>query len=341
MTPICKLTLSRLDSLNREELARTAWAVAVTLSLGLWSTAALPQAYPAKPIRIFVSTGPGAPPDIMARLLAEKLVGSLGQPVIVENRPGGSGSIGMNAVAKAAPDGYTIGIFSMGYTTAPSLVAQMPYDTERDLAPVTMLARDSNLLIVPAGSPAKSVAELVALAKAKPGQLKFASGGNSTPAHLAGELFKREAGLDIVHIPYKTPPAGAAAVLAGDVDMMFSATVAAAPHIKSGRVRVLAASTPKRIPAFPDMPTLAELGYPNVVVSNWSGIVAPAGTPKDIIERLHVEIQKILALPEILQRLERLGVEAAPAGPEEFGALIRSELQRWNKLVRDAGIKQS
>ena len=277
----------------------------------------------------------------MARLLAEKLVLSLGQPVIVENRPGGSGSIGMNAVAKAPPDGHTIGIFSMGYTTAPSMVAQMPYDTERDLAPVTMLARDSNLLVVPAGSPAKSVAELVALAKAKPGHLKFASGGNSTPAHLAGELFKREAGIDIVHIPYKTPPAGAAAVLSGEVDMMFGATVAVTPHIKSGRERVLATSTPKRLPAFPDVPTLVELGYPNVVVSNWSGIVAPAGTPKEIVERLHTEIQKILALPEVLKRLEGLGVEASPARPEEFGALIRSELKKWNKVVRDAGIKQS
>ena len=317
------------------------WALLVPLALGLWSSQALPQAYPSKPIRLFVSTGPGAPPDVMARLLAEKLVVSLGQPVIVENRPGASGSIGMAAVAKAPPDGHTIGIFSMGYTTAPSMVAQLPYDTERDLVPVTMLARDSNLLVVTANLPAKSVAELVALAKAKPGQLKFASGGNSTPAHLAGELLKREAGLDIVHIPYKTPPAGAAAVLAGDVDMMFGATVAVTPHIKSGRVRVLATATPKRIPAYPDVPTLVELGYPNVVISNWSGIVAPAGTSKEIVERLHLEIQKILALPDVLQRLERLGVEASPAGPEEFGALIRSELQRWNKLVRDAGIKPS
>ncbi len=322
-------------------ILKPAWAGVAGILLALWSAAALPQTWPSKPIRLHVSTGPGAPPDVMARLLAEKLVVSLGQPVIVENRPGGSGSIGMNAVAKAPPDGHTIGIFSMGYTTAPSMVANMPYDTERDLAPVTMLARDSNLLVVPAGSPAKSVAELVALAKAKPGQLKFASGGNSTPAHLAGELFKREAGINIVHIPYKTPPAGAAAVLSGEVDMMFGATVAVAPHIKSGRERVLATSTPKRLPAFPDVPTLVELGYPNVVVSNWSGIVAPAGTPKDIIERLHTEIQKILALPEVLKRLEGLGVEASPARPEEFGALIRSELQKWNKVVRDAGIKQS
>jgi tripartite-type tricarboxylate transporter receptor subunit TctC len=322
-------------------MSETARALLVPLMLAMWSSGALPQAYPSKPIRLFVSTGPGAPPDVMARLLGEKLVASLGQPVIVENRPGASGSIGMAAVAKAPPDGYTIGIFSMGYTTAPSLVAHMPYDTEKDLAPVTMLARDSNLLIVPAASPAKSVAELVALAKAKPGQLKFSSGGNSTPAHLAGELLKREAKIDIVHIPYKTPPAGAAAVLAGDVDMMFGATVAVTPYIRSGRVRVLATATPKRLPAFPDVPTLVEQGFPEVVVSNWSGVVAPAGTPKEIIDRLGTEIRRILAMPDVLARLERLGVEATPASAEEFGALIRSELKRWNQLVRDAGIKPS
>lgn len=320
---------------------KSALAGLVGIILGLWNTTALPQAYPVKPIKLFVSTGPGAPPDVMARLLAEKLASSLGQPVVVENRPGASGTIGMNAVAKAPPDGYTLGIFSMGYTTAPSMLAQMPYDTEKDLAPVTMLARDSNLLVVPSGSPAKSVAELVAAAKAKPGFLKFASGGNSTPAHLAGELFKRETGVDITHIPYKTPAGGAVAVLTGEVDLMFGATVAVAPHIKSGKLRVLAASTPQRLPAFPDVPTLVELGYPNVVVSNWSGIVAPAGIPKDVVERLHLEIQKVLALKETKQRLEGLGVEASPARPEEFAALMRSELQRWNKVVRDAGIKQN
>jgi len=318
---------------------RSLWSGTLLSLLVLWNTAALPQAYPAKPIRLFVSTAPGAPPDVMARLLADKLATNLGQAVLVENRPGASGTIGMNGVAKAPPDGYTLGIFSMGYTTAPSMIARMPYDTERDLTPVTMLARDSNLLVVPSRSSARSVAELIAAAKAKPGFLKFASGGNSTPAHLAGELFKQETGADILHIPYKGPVAGVAGLLAGEVDMMFGATVAVSPHIKSGRLRVLAASTPKRLPAYPDVPTLVELGYPNVVISNWSGIVAPAGTPKEVVERLHLEIQKVLAMQEIRQRLEGLGVEAAPARPEEFAALIRSDLQRWNKIVRNAGIK--
>jgi tripartite-type tricarboxylate transporter receptor subunit TctC len=242
-------------------------------------------------------------------------------------------------VAKAPPDGYTIGIFSMGYTTAPSMVANLPYDTERDLAPVTQLARDSNLLIVTASLPAKSVAELVALAKAKPGHLKFASGGNSTPAHLAGELLKREAAIDIVHIPYKTPPAGAAAVLAGDVDMMFGATVAVTPHIKSGRVRVLAAATPKRLPAYPDLPTLAELGYPGVVISNWSGVVAPAGTPKEIIAKLNATINEILAEPAIKTKLIELGGEPLIQTPEQFGKDIVAETEKWKKVVEGAGLK--
>lgn len=295
--------------------------------------------YPAKPIKLFVSTAPGAPPDLVARLLGEKLANNLGQPVVVENRPGASGTIGMNAVAKAAPDGYTLGILSMAYLTAPSLIAKMPYDTEKDLSAVTLVARDSNLLVVPGTSSAKSVAQLVAAAKAKPGLLKFASGGNSTPAHLAGELFKREVGVDIIHIPYKGPVAGVTGLLAGEVDMMFGATAAVSPHIKSGRLRVLAASTPQRIAAYPDVPTMAEIGFPNVVVANWFGVVAPAGTPKEIVSRLDIELQKVGAMPEVRQRFEAIGLESASASPEEFAAFIRSELQKWNKVARDAGIK--
>ncbi len=297
------------------------------------------SSYPSKPVKLFVSTAPGAPPDILARLLGDKLAGNLGQAVIVENRPGASGTIGMNAVAKAPPDGYTLGILSMTYLTAPSLIAKMPYNTEKDLSAVMLFARDSNLLVVPGASSARSVAELIAAAKAKPDFLKFASGGNSTPAHLAGELFKRETGVDIVHVPYKGPVAGVAGLLAGEVDMMFGATGAVSPHIKSGKLRVLAASTPQRIPAFADVPTLVELGYPNVVVANWFGVVAPAGTPKEVVSRLYIELQKVGAIPEFRQRLEAIGLESANAGPEEFAASIRSELQKWNKIVRDAGIK--
>jgi tripartite-type tricarboxylate transporter receptor subunit TctC len=295
--------------------------------------------YPSKPLRLFVSTAPGAPPDLVARLLGEKLASSLGQPVLVENRPGAAGTIGMGAVAKAAADGYTLGVLSMAYLTAPSLIAKMPYDTEKDLAAVSLVARDSNLFVVPSSSPAKSVAELVALAKSKPGLLKFASGGNGTPAHLAGELFKREAGVDITHIPYKGPVAGATALMSGEVEMMFGATAAMSPHIKSGRLRPLAASTPNRIPAYSNLPTMVELGFANVSVANWFGFVAPAGTRSEVVSRLDVELQRIGAMPEVRQRLEAIGLESAHVRPEEFAAFIRSESRKWSKVAREAGLK--
>jgi len=275
----------------------------------------------------------------LARLLGDKLASNLGQPVVVENRPGGIGMIGLNAVAKAPPDGYTLGILTLPNIVGPSLIARMPFDIERDLAPVTLFARDANLLVVPSSASARSVAELITLAKAKPGSVKFASGGNSTPAHLAGELFKREVGVDIVHIPYTSAVSGATAMLTGDVDMMFGATVAVSPHVRSGKLRALATTAPRRIPAYPDVPTLVELGYANVAFSGWFGVVAPTGTPKEVVERLHLETQKFGALHETKQRLEAIGLESTDAGPEEFAAYIRSELRRWSKVVRDAGIK--
>jgi len=297
------------------------------------------QPYPVKPIRLIAPVPPGSPPDVLARLLSEKLASGLGQPLIVDNRPGASGTIGLNVVAKAPHDGYTLGMFFMGHVVAPSLIAKMPYDIEKDLGAVSLVARESHILVVPSGSPARSVAELIKAAKGKPGILKFSSGGNGTPAHLEGELFKRETGVDIVHIPYRGAAEGATALLTGDVDIMFGATVAVSPHIKSGKLRALATVAPRRIPAFPDIPSMVDLGYANIVVSPWGGIVAPAGTPKDVIARLHLETKKFGAMPEMKQRLEAIGLEAADAGPEEFAALIRSEMQKWIKLIRDAGIK--
>lgn len=295
--------------------------------------------YPVKPIRIIVPTTPGSPPDLVARVIGEKLATAFGQPVLVENRPGTGGIIGLEAVSKSAPDGYTLGVISMPYVVSPSLVAHMPYDIERDLAPVTLVVWAYTVLAVPAGSPARSVAELVTLAKAKPGALKFSSGGNGTPPHLAGELFTRAAGVDIAHIPYKGAPAGVTALLGGDVDMMIGATGALSPHIKSGKLRALATAAPQRIAAYPDLPTLVELGYSGVEIRDWQGVVAPAGTPRELIARLHAEITRAIAMPEVKQRFERFGMEAAGAGPEEFRAYIRSELRRWAKIVHDAGIK--
>ena len=297
-----------------------------------------PAAYPTKPIRIIVAGPPGIPPDVVARILGERLAAPLGQPVVVENRPGTSGIVGLDALAKSAPDAYTLGIISMPVTVTPSLVARMPYDMERDFAPVGLVAWAYPILAVSVAKPMKSVADLVAAAKAKPGALNFASGGNGTPPHLAGELFKRVAGVDIIHIPYNGAVAGVAAVLSGDADMMIGATGAMSPHVKAGKLRALATSSPRRIAAFPDLPTFVELGY-DVEVRDWLGFLAPAGTRRDLIERLHSEMAKVTATPETRQRLETLGVEVADMGPEDFRTHIRSELQKWAKVVRDAGIK--
>jgi tripartite-type tricarboxylate transporter receptor subunit TctC len=317
-------------------------SLVLAMLVGLAPLAAHAQqssSYPTRLIKIIANTPPGSPPDLLSRVVGEKLRSVFGQAVVVENRPGASGTIGLRAVAKSPPDGYTLGTLTLPAIASPSLIAKMPYDTEKDLAPVGLMVWEYHLLAVPGGSPAKSVADLVAAAKAKPGVLKFASGGNGTPAHLAGELFKREAGVDIVHIPYKGAPAGAVALLTGEVDMMIGAIPALSPHNRSGKVRALATSALRRIPAYPELPTLVELGYSGIGNLGWLGLVAPTGTPRAVIARLHVEIEKALALSEVKERLESFGWEPAKLGPEEFGVHIRSELQRWGKVIRDAGIK--
>jgi len=295
--------------------------------------------YPSKPIRLIVPTVPGSPPDVVGRMVGEQLSGALRQSVVVDNRPGAIGTIGLHAVTRATPDGYTIGVISMPYVIAPSLLAQVPYDTVRDLAPVTLVNWSYTLLAVPARAPARALADLVALAKAQPGALKFSSNGNGTPSHLMAELFQREAGVRLIHIPYKGSMAGVNAVLAGDVDMTIGAAVSVAPHVKAGKLRALATAAPKRLSTVPDVPTLLELGYPKLHVSDWQGIVAPAATPAKVIYRLHGEIERTLRSVDTQQRLETLGMEAAGAGPKEFAAHIQHEVQRWSKLVREAGIK--
>jgi tripartite-type tricarboxylate transporter receptor subunit TctC len=227
----------------------------------------------------------------------------------------------------------------MPHTVTPSLVAKMPYDTERDLAAVALINWNSHLFAVPAASPIRSVADLVAAAKASPGALRFSSGGNGTPAHLVGELLKRDAGVDMTHVPYKSAPAATQALLAAEVDMLVGSLGGIAPHVTSGKLRVLATPAPQRVARYPDLPTLVELGYPEIQVRDWQGIVAPTGTPREVIVRLHGEIAKIAATPEVKARLEAVGMEVAAMGPDEFAAHIRRELRRWSQIVREAGIK--
>jgi len=295
--------------------------------------------YPSKPVRLVVGTPPGTPPDVGARVIADRLAVALGQPVVVENRPGAASTIGLAAVAKAEADGHTLGVMSMPATVAPSLVSKVPYDTAQDLAPVRQIAWTSNLLVVRSQGKLVSLAELVAAAKARSGQLTYASGGFGTPAHLAAELFKQRAGVDIRHVPFNGALAGVSAVLGEQVDMMFATAPAVAGHIKSDRLRPLAASGPARLATFPEVPTMTELGIAEMDVRDWVGIVAPAATPKPVIARITAEVAQALAQPEVRERLATLGMDPADSGPDAFGQLIRAEIVRWAKVVRDAGIK--
>lgn len=316
-----------------------AWLLAALVSLQCPLVTAQGMAYPTKPVRL-VGGAPGTPGDAMARTLGERLTARLGQPVIVENRPGAINTIALALVAKAEPDGHTLGILGMPSTVAPALLSTVPYDTVRDLAPVRQVSWISNLFVVRAQSSVASVADFVAAARSRPAGLTFASGGNGTPAHLAAELFKARAAIDILHVPYKGAPAGITAVISSEVDMMFATTVAVAPHVRSGRLRALATPAPERLRAFPAVPTLMELGYRELEIRDWHGIVAPAKAPKPVIARLAAEIAAALSDREVQGRLESSGFEpAVESSPEMFGALIRTELARWSRIVRDAGIR--
>jgi tripartite-type tricarboxylate transporter receptor subunit TctC len=296
-------------------------------------------AYPAKPIRLVVPSAPGSPPDVVGRLVGGRLATAVGQPVVIENKAGATGLIALQAVAGAAADGYTLGVIGMPHMVSPSLFAKMPYDTEKDLAPVVLINWNSHLLAVPAASPIRSVADLVVAAKARPGALRFSSAGHGTPAHLVGELLKREAGIDMTHVPYKSAPAAAQALISAEVDLLVGSLGGIAPYVSSGKLRALATPAPQRAARYPDLPTFAELGYPVIQLRDWQGIVAPANTPREVIVRLHREIATVAAMPEVKERLEAVGMEVAAMGPDEFAAHIRRELRRWNELAREAGIK--
>ena len=326
---------------HRSRSLLSTWVI-MAMALGIHGVAqaATPPIWPNKPIRMIVSSAPGSPPDVVARIFGERLVAALGQPVVIENRPGAIGSIGLNVVAKATPDGYTFGIISLSYLLAPTLLPNVPFDMVADLVPVIQTNWESHLLVVRASSPWKSVKDLIAHAKSQPGRITFASGGNGTPAHLSGEFFKKHTGIDIRHVPFKGSVQGVSAIVGEQVDMMFGATPAASPHIQSGRLRALATPAPNRLSAFPDVQTMLELGFAGVEIRGWQGVVAPAAVPKAVIARLASEVAKITALPDIKARLATLGMEAAgESGSDAFGTLIRSEFARWSKVARDAGLR--
>jgi len=298
------------------------------------------QPYPSKPIRLIVPFPPGGPADALARLTGEKLGASLKTQVVVENRAGAGGNIGMELGAKASPDGYTLVLAPAGNLTVnPSLYRNVPYDVTSDFVPVTALAVVPNILVVHPSVPVKTVGELIAYAKARPGQLNFSSPGPGSGAHLAGELFKSSAGLDMVHVPFGGIAPAITAVLGGQVQVMFAGASSALPHVKGNKMTALGVASLKRIAAAPELPTIAESGLPGFDVTSWYGIVAPAGTPAEIINLLQSTIASGLAQPDSREKLAGLGAEPMGNTPTEFAAMIRSETAKWGKIVKDANIR--
>lgn len=314
-------------------------AASVALSIHVLPIASA-QTYPAKAIRIVVPFPAGGNADIFARAYAQKLNDSWGQPVVVDNRAGAAGIIGTQLVAKSVADGYTLLFGTTGtHTTNPAVYAKLPYNPVSDFSPVSNFADSPFLLVVHPSVPAGSLRELIALAKARPGQLDYASFGIGSSAHLAGEMLRTMTGINIVHVAYKGGPPALTDLLGGHVALMFNALPAVMPQVKSGKLRALALAAAKRTAALPGMPTFAEAGLANFEAGSWYGILAPAGTPRDVVARLHGETVRILALPDVRQRLASEGAEAIGNSPEEFSAQIRRDMARWAKVAKDAKIQ--
>jgi tripartite-type tricarboxylate transporter receptor subunit TctC len=304
------------------------------------ATAVAASSYPDRPIRLIAPFAAGGPSDIMARLVSQKLNESMGQPIVVDNRAGAGGAVGCEIAAKAAPDGYTLLLGSSGNLSVnPSLYKKLPYDPVKDFQPITQLEAGPQVLVVHPAVAAKSVQELIALAKARPHALNFASGGTGTGNHLASELFKATAGIDIVHVPYKGTGQALTDLVGGQVQMMMSSLLPAIPQIKAGRLRGLAVTSVKRTPVLPELPTIAESGMAGFETTSWHGILVPAKTPKVIATRLHDELVKMLAQPDVRARLASEGIDAIGNTPQEFAAYIRSETVKYAKVIKQAGIK--
>jgi tripartite-type tricarboxylate transporter receptor subunit TctC len=313
---------------------------AVLVCVGVFAGQARAQAdYPSRPVRIIVPSPPGGGTDIVARVLAQHLARAFGQSVFVENRAGAGNMIGIEAAARSVPDGYTLLFVASTLALNSVLYKKVSYDPIRDFAPVTLAATAPNVLIVNRAVPAQSLAEFVALARQKPGQLNYGSPGVGTSPHMGMELLKSMAGIDLQHVPYKGTAPAVTDVIGGQITGMFSNALTAKPHIESGRVRALAVSGPKRLGVLPDIPTVAEAGVPNYAAMQWYGLVVPAGTPSAIIARLHLEATKALHTDEMKEKLAADGAEPVGSTPAEFGRLIKEELEKWTKVARAANIE--
>lgn len=318
---------------KRNSELRLALAVA-----GLLAAAIASAAYPERPIRMIVLNPPGGVSDTSARTIGDKLTDRWGQQVVVDNRVGASGIIGSQIAAKAEPDGYTLLLGFVGNLSInPGLYKKLPYDPQADFAPVSLVSRSPMVIAVNPSVPAKSIPELVKLAKDKPRKIAFSSSGNGNGNHLATELFSTMAGIEMLHVPYRGGPPGLAAVMRGETQLMFGNAVFTAPQAKAGRVRAIAVTTEKRLSVLPGVPTVAESGYPDFVVTTWFGVLAPAGTPPTLVRKLNVEIVDILSDPGVQQRLERSGLIPSPSTPAAFASLIKTETARWAGVIRSTG----
>jgi tripartite-type tricarboxylate transporter receptor subunit TctC len=329
------------ESMHKNRIGHFASCAAACVALfsgpiEAWSA----EAYPVKPMRLIVGFAPAGANDLVARIVAARLAPRLGQQVVVENRPGAGGNIATELVAKSPPDGYTLllgSVASLGM--APALYGQVPFDPINDFAPITQLVGVSSLLVVHPTLPVRSLKEFVALANKHPGKLNFATPGTGSVSHLAAELFIKTAGVKLVHVPYKGGGPAVIDALSGQVESMFSLISTGAPHVKAGRLRGIALSSSRRASILPDVPTIAESGYPGYEASGWLGLLVPAKTPEAVVERLHRETVAVLNLADVRSQLESNGLEPAPSEPQAFRAYMRTELAKWTKLIKDAGLR--
>ena len=319
-------------------MKKSAMVVLLAL-LGTGAASALAQKYPERPIRLVVASSPGGASDILGRLLAQKLGDELRQQVVVDNRGGASGVIGTQIVASAPPDGYTLLIIQPSLTINPYMIKDVPYDAVRDFAPISCVVDAVQIMTVNAAVPAKSVKELIALAKAKPGQLTFGSPGVGTSPHMTAELFKQTAGVDMQQVLFKGSGAAFISLISGEINASVSTVLSAQPHVKSGKIRALAVTAAKRVKILPQVPTFVESGMPTFVVSQWFGILAPARTPKPIVDRLYQALTTVASSPDFTEQMTAQGVEVVNRKPAEFSALIKQELAQWGGVIKKAGIK--
>ena len=322
--------------LSRRHLLALAAGIAGATALPLH---AQPDAWPSRPIKLVVGYAAGGATDVIARLVAVKLGERLGQPVVVDNRAGANSNVGAEVVAKSPPDGYTLYVFTIANTINASLYARLGYDPQKDFEPIGLIAKIPNILVVNNNLPIKSIADYVRFAKASKDGITFASSGSGSSIHLSGEMFKMQTHLNMLHVPYRGSAPAVTDLLGGQVQSMFDNTPSALPHVQGGRLRAIAITSAKRSPLLPDVPTVAESGFPGFDVQSWFGLAAPAGTPKPVIDRLNAELNKVLAAPELRQRFQDLAASPEPGTPEQMRSFAAAETQRWREVVKTSGAK--